>query len=209
MPESHVHVGDLTELKVVLGKWRDLMDAAQTWDTESYRDAPWWYNERASVSLLVGCVHSAGGFAMEEFVSPKKGLALNGRNDLWFETAGKQKFAAEAKQCWPSLLRVNEGIERLKQYRLAAIADAERLHLETDTTCLAITFAAPYLKVSAAASVEDKVEAFVTQLEGLIADAWKDDGVVWAFPPSHRTLTSSRTDDLYPGSVLIVTRVEA
>ena len=43
MPESNVHVGDLTELRVVLGRWRDLMEAAQTWDTESYQDAPWRY----------------------------------------------------------------------------------------------------------------------------------------------------------------------
>jgi hypothetical protein len=90
----------IPELRGTLENWRYLM-GQRGWGS---RDAPWWYNERASLSLLAGALWYADGWAFEEFVTSKrhKRKARRGRGDLMFEVGGL-KAVAEAKQCWPAL----------------------------------------------------------------------------------------------------------
>src|SRR5689334_19566240 len=63
-------------------------------------DAPWWYNERASLSLLAGAVWLCGGTAFEEYAADKKHLGkrirYRGRSDIYFFLGGKH-YMAEAK----------------------------------------------------------------------------------------------------------------
>ena len=63
--------GPLELLKPVLSKWQELMTPAY-WNYKN--DAPWWYNERALLSLFAGAVwkcSKSNGWAFEEFTSDK------------------------------------------------------------------------------------------------------------------------------------------
>jgi len=67
----------LAELKAVLSDWLDLMDDP-TWGP---KDAPWWYNERASLGTLAGAFWRQKGWAFEEYATSRwnGGVRSNGR----------------------------------------------------------------------------------------------------------------------------------
>lgn len=83
----------------ILKNWLDIND--DYW--RKYKDdALFYYNERASISILAGAIWRNGDCAMEEF-SSLKGSSRNtrlGRVDLWF-MLGDQEYIVEAKQRWP------------------------------------------------------------------------------------------------------------
>src|SRR4051812_1474895 len=87
-------------LKPVLEEWVKL-NARLGRQWSSVKDAPWWYNERALVSLFAGAIWRCKGDAFEEFNEVKRGFKARpgGRIDLWFALR-KKEFNAEAKQCW-------------------------------------------------------------------------------------------------------------
>jgi hypothetical protein len=55
------------------------------------KDVPWWYNERASLSLFAGAVWGCHGWVFEEFgiwrkIASKRGVKYtSGRRDIEFE----------------------------------------------------------------------------------------------------------------------------
>lgn len=73
-------------------------------------DAPWWYNERASLSILAGAIWLRGGYVIEEHVTTKVSSKesksgpshVGGRGDLYFYF-GRSHFVVEAKHYWPIL----------------------------------------------------------------------------------------------------------
>lgn len=80
----------------ILRKWqRSIKQVTDAW--VRYRDVPWWYNERADLSILAGGVWKSGNIAVEEFVSRKRKIARSsgklsrryrGRIDFYF-TVGR------------------------------------------------------------------------------------------------------------------------
>src|SRR5713226_1261165 len=66
---SGFNAGPLPELRQVLRKWIFVnKDYVHRWDGI---DAPWWYNERASVSALAAAAWLAKGIALEEYTTRK------------------------------------------------------------------------------------------------------------------------------------------
>lgn len=81
-------------LRPVLEKWISVnRELAVHW--ASAGDAPWWYNERALISVFAGAVWRTGGHAFEEYSTEKRGDRREswGRVDLEF-AAGRQEFRA-------------------------------------------------------------------------------------------------------------------
>lgn len=74
-------------------------------DNGNFNDCAYWYNERASVSILAGAIWRKGGVCLEEF-SSVKGIIVdkeidetkerNGRTDLYFYL-GEEEYIVEAK----------------------------------------------------------------------------------------------------------------
>ena len=88
-------IGPLKAMRSVLKKWQELNED-QSWFEVG--DAPWWYNERATLSLFVGAVWKCDGWAFEEFSTTKatqtqrgKVDHKSGRCDIQF-TIGKSHF---------------------------------------------------------------------------------------------------------------------
>ena len=65
----------LLSLHAVLREWVRLNRLLGRQWSNSIGDLPWWYNERALLSLFAGAVWRTGGYAFEEFSDLKhKGI---------------------------------------------------------------------------------------------------------------------------------------
>ncbi len=77
-----------------------------------WNELPYFFNERATISLVQSASWQAGLLAIEEYVTIKYGAKNkhgNGRCDIYIaEKTGLQEIEFEAKQKWPTLnLRPN------------------------------------------------------------------------------------------------------
>jgi len=119
----------------VLQKWIHLNESMfRSWRNAG--DVPWWYNERASLSVLSGAVWQTGGEAFEEYSDYKRGISMRtgrlskeyaGRVDFYFRI-NRRDFKGEAKFCWLSALAtVRDQTEKLTSCLEEARSDARKL----------------------------------------------------------------------------------
>jgi hypothetical protein len=190
-------------LRPVLRKWIALnRQLGSRWSKDG--DAPWWYNERALISVFAGAVWKSGGYAFEEFSEKKRGKKrpFSGRVDLAF-SARQHEFLAEAKQCW---LAANDRSDRIDQVRGVmekAKADVRRCRPD-GTRHLAIVFGAPYLARHHRAEMGNRIEWLVGQAGEIHADI-EADAVAWTFPSLRRLPTDQGW--IYPGIIVWIKEV--
>jgi hypothetical protein len=165
-------------------------------------DCPWWYNERALLSVFVGAVWRTGDEAFEEFSEYKRSKSTHsaGRIDLWF-SAGSCEFWAEAKACEIAITRSAKQDKRIRAAMAAAKADVCRLAPDGYTGRLAVTFVAPYL-------TRGHEDIFPERIDWLInlARNTKPDAMAWIFPgfkvlPKHKRWVS-------PGILILIKQVK-
>lgn len=186
---------DLTE---VLFRWISMME--EPWED----DAPWWYNERASLSQLAGAIWLQRGWVFEEYSASKKHDTGHypGRVDLMFE-CGDIKAVAEAKQIWPSLVTV-KGYRRCVDEALRrAKKDASRApNLNGQYQRLAMAFVTP---VAPPRLVRDP-EAYEKTLNSFVSELRRTPNatVAWVFPDERRTLRSRIRKYCYPGTAIVI-----
>jgi len=158
-------------LHCVLEEWVRLNRLlGKQWAAGGY-DLPWWYNERALLSVFSGAIWNTGNLAFEEFSEQKlKGKHKkfgNGRVDLWFKTSGGE-FRAEAKH---AEIRITERAKPLTKMRVLmkrAVADAGCNPPDHgNSRRLAIAFGVPCLP----ASLETKQQR--KQQKGFLEEAMK------------------------------------
>jgi hypothetical protein len=122
-----------------------------------YEDNCWWYNERASLSILAGAAWRTKGWsALEEFSTTKRGVIpddqvdpgriVRGRCDLYV-AHGSGDYAIEAKQAWQSIGR-RARVSRVDQAMAKAWRDAGNLTHDEAQHRLAATFVAPFIPLS-------------------------------------------------------------
>jgi hypothetical protein len=104
------------KLKPILEKWCSIN---QQFLKEAESDCPWWYNERASVSILAGAAWKSGHITLEEYAT-RKGRRKNdterpGRCDLKIKI-DSSNYLFEAKQQW-AMLSKKSGKVYLKKTR--------------------------------------------------------------------------------------------
>ena len=152
----------------------------------SVKDTPWWYNERALVSLFAGAVWRCGGDAFEEFSNEKRRSRKigNGRIDLWF-TVGKGEFNAEAKQSWLYSDQEKRSRSLIAEARANAVADANRC-IPDGRTRLAMIFAIGLVPKKPRADLDEQIARLVTLSHEIKADA-----TAWVFPALAKLLTST------------------
>ncbi len=193
-------------LRAVLSAWCGLNERiAKEWGI----DVPWWYNERASLSIFAGAISSTGHFAFEEFsnekrkVSPKaaKGhLSYNGRVDLYF-CVRRKDFMAEAKMCWPRCGRLHPTRQRRIEESLALACKDIAISAPHGQRRLGMVFVAPRWRRSLKREIDARIEAWISKIAGVKCDA-----VAWIFPKATRTTHSS--DFLYPGVAVLIKEVK-
>jgi hypothetical protein len=174
------------DFKRVFEQWMKINTRlANEW--AEFNDAPWWYNERASLSLLAGAVWVCGGTAFEEYAADKKNLAqrlrYKGRSDIYF-VLGDKHFVAEAKWHWSGATRSGRRTaETIRSKLRSATNDVRKQPRVEGQTPLGILFVTPYIKRSENKRVDELIEGWLEELKCVRCSR-----LAWVFPKSARLL---------------------
>lgn len=143
------------ELEILFKAW---IKAVERYTNANDRDNPWWYNERASLSVLAGAAWTLKNWhALEEFSTQKRlrtldsgvdsGSLRHGRCDLYIQSP-ETSFAIEAKQANQSIGARSDGYSYLARALWKAWEDSGDLaHWEADRR-FAVTFVVPTIPAS-------------------------------------------------------------
>lgn len=118
---------DLSFLSSILHNWNTCISLyTNFFDGE---DLPYWYNERANVSVLAGAAWRSGFAALEEYQSKKlrpEGNDLNGRNDLYITNQHDDVYV-EAKVLYADISEPTLFEEKARKALAEAVVDAKKL----------------------------------------------------------------------------------
>lgn len=181
-------------------------------------DACWWYNERASISILAGAawrVPTGNWVALEEFSTKKArgertedGAHAQGRCDLWIKH-GSASFAIEAKQAWqPIGDTVAYPTLEVEKQRDNAWHDAGKLIPQEADHRLALCFVVPSIaptNLRGAASDKEKrerVEEMVKAFCQMVFELPEVHAYAASFPEVNQLLTAE-DGYVYPGVLAV------
>lgn len=168
-------------------------------------DAPYYYNERANISVLTGAAWRSGWVALEEFQS-KKGYRnkakKNGRTDLYLANESDEALI-EAKFKWICMGSYN--LRRMVQETMdLATLDAERTRSDyKDIKAFGVGFFPVYKKNSRIQNRDELIEQTITEFE-------KQDyhAIGWCFPPEMRDHVSKFKGNLLPGVIMLIKNID-
>lgn len=146
---------DDRELEDLLNAW---VKAITRYTSVNEYDNPWWYNERASLSVLAGAAWTLKNWlALEEFSTRKRyrtlgpgidsGSLRHGRCDLYVQSPNTS-FAIEAKQTVQSIGTRSDGSTYVARAMCKAWEDSGDLSKREADRRFAVTFIVPYIPIS-------------------------------------------------------------
>ncbi len=187
-------------LRRILKRWCSINgQLAREW--APVKDAPWWYNERASLSVFAGAIWRSGEAAFEEYSDLKRGKKRlsSGRIDIWF-SVGRLSFCAEAKFCNVPFTRDGDQASGVQWWMDQAKNDARRCPPDGSTRRLAIVFGCPYLRPCSESIRRSRIDWLLEQSRKVEHDA-----IAWVFPSTSKHLQ----DDgwLCPGAIMWIKQI--
>jgi hypothetical protein len=195
--QNGVHVGPLPVLRGILRTWVKLIDLDE-WDAPG--DAPWWYNERALLSLFAGAVWQHGGWAFEEYATSKlqsKRARYAGRGDLMFSIGRRAtRFVAEAKVCSPSIGPGTDPLRQIERVLDTACRDVAKAR-EAGYRPLGLVFVAPCVKTTQVSHASAGIAGMLRGVKELAGTGW-----AWNFPAAGRRIKADGY--VYPGGMMII-----
>lgn len=188
----------------ILRKWLyAIARVTESWI--QFGDLPWWFNERADLSILAGSIWKANEVAVEEFVSEKRRISpssgklsrrYSGRIDFYFSVKN-QHFIAETKDCWSGAGdESTDPTFRIGKRLDAALADIRKVKSYGDRK-LAILFAKPMIPAKKRRDAPRLIKRWLKLVRTIEADAF-----AWYFPENARRIKWSNR--LYPGIVILI-----
>jgi hypothetical protein len=192
-----------TFIDALLDEWLACIEYyCALWD--GHNDAPYWYNERANISVLNGAAWKMGAAALEESETIKRFTAgpRKGRTDLHITWPNGDDCVIEAKQCW--LYHEKDVPGRARSKFEDAIRSA-RVNRDSDTS-YACTFLVPSHRLGAIWHPNDIYHQI---LDGLKSAKIRTDARAVCFPYSCRNLKSREDGRIYPGVMLFLTQVRS
>lgn len=198
---SGVRCTALPVLKPLLNEWiATNIDVVRHWQG----DLPWWYGERASISVLAGAAWRIGGFAFEEFAADKKTgkkrrPTFPGRVDLYLKVK-RQQFIAEAKVCWSGTTSAGSTITQNLTNRLHEAVEDIRIVPRYGQGKLTILFATPRIAKSRKARVDELVKAWIAAMTNV-----KCSCSAWVFPAESRDTFFDQY--IYPGAAVLIKEI--
>ena len=199
------HVPDLRLFAKTLESWIEITThIAKAWQPD---DIPWWYNERALLSIFAGAVWLAGGIAFEEFSTEKRvpgkrsgGALYSGRQDLFIQI-GKNEFLAESKILWsaasaPSAqpsVTIGKALDQ-------ACKEVLRTPPEYGERRLGIVFARPHVRWKYQESINSHIKRWLEEARQVGYSC-----CAWVFPAETRTFGNDR--HIFPGVATFIREV--
>lgn len=203
---SNVAPGKLVELEEMLWEWSHIqLRSIRIWED----DAPWWYGERASISVLAGAIWRSGGIALEEYAVEKeqseegdRNVVRSGRNDLYFNLH-QSDFILEAKSYWPNLMS-DDIYTGLKNNLKLASDDVKQVKNEYGARRLAAVFIGAKIPKTKMSKAGEKInESLLPAL-----NKFDNSAMAWIFPENARHLVSDNGYH-YPGAAIVIQEVKS
>lgn len=197
------HVPGLRLFARTLESWIETTTRiAKAWQPD---DIPWWYNERALLSIFAGAVWLAGGIAFEEFrtekrVPGKRTRALHpGRQDLFIQI-GKNGFLAESKILWSAASAPNAQ----PSVTIGKALDQACKEVRRTPSCgerrLGIVFARPYVRWKHQESIDSHIERWLEKARQVGYSC-----CAWVFPAESRVFGNEL--HILPGMAVFIREV--
>ena len=140
-------------------------------------DAPYWYNERANISILAGAAWRSGKLALEEFgheKSDKKGQYRGdrwmGRCDLWLKEKKEEASLSDA------------------------IKDANDSKQVRGARSVGVSFIPVYILIKYKDEIDAYIDQRIKEAKSVSADC-----IAWCFPEENRFLTGASGKYYNPG----------
>jgi len=198
-------IGPFPKFAKFLAKWVELVKDSE-WGP---KDAPWWYNERASVSLLAGAAWLADGWAFEEFAI-RKGRTRSrrkGRGDLWFKVrSDSHYYIVEAKQIYPSIgAKARAPLPIMLDTLHEACDEASEIDEEgmSRPRRIGLVFVVPYVRKLK--EVESRVAEFLKMAKMEKNGKLKDCAMAWVFRHPHQGIPYDEEEEcFYPGVLMMM-----
>ncbi len=168
-------------------------------------DAPYFYNERANVSVLAGAAWRSGWIALEEFQS-KKGYRNkaknNGRADLYFANESFEELI-EAKFKW-ICLGSNNLSHMVQSTMKLATDDAKKTRANNkDMKSIGVGFFPVYKKDTL---IKNRDELIKETINDFLRQDYHAIG--WCFPAEMRDHVTAQSSTLLPGIVMIAKNID-
>ena len=210
------------DLEILLSAW---IKAIIRYTFANERDNPWWYNERASLSVLASAAWTLKNWhALEEFSTRKRyrtlepgvdsGALRHGRCDLHIQSPNSS-FAVEAKQTVQSIGVRSDGKFFANRAMRKAWEDSGDLsHWEADrrlaVTCIVPSIPMSEVLISEAGEervclkkVEQAIKYWLTDQSSFIGTSGKSTDCAFVFPQLGNPYYTEN-ERYYPGVVLVL-----
>lgn len=223
---------ELRGLRPLLVQWTQLI---QEYCEANHRtDNPWWYGERANLSVLAGAAWrlQKGWHALEEYpaekrrtnggkvivepVVPEDGVektkkkSPRGRCDLYVSHRSTG-FAIEAKQAWQNLSSAARK-DRFAAAMTLARRDAGNLHADEADHRIGAVFVVPFIPLQLLRGPNGKAPVD-TRMAADMVSAWIKDSEVsdhsayaYVYTRASEDYTNEKKDRLFPGVILVLSR---
>lgn len=194
----------MRQLEPVLEKFTELVETY----CNRVGEPPYWFTERASVSLLAAAAWACGWVGVEEYSTrkvlanredPNEPIHRHGRCDLFIQAPNRISFAIEAKQV---VARPSDVESATKLALRSARHDAMQLFSTEATARVAMLFLVPTLPADAygqhAVQFDDWLKAITEELAGK-----RRVNHAYVFPAKARECLGPGRKGFWPGVVLI------
>jgi hypothetical protein len=187
------------KLKSLLDRWVTLVGDPY-WTN---RDAPWWYNEAASVSTVAAAAWLNGGRALLDYRATKshENVQWKGRADIWIDL-GEEEYIGEAKMYWPSLSR-SKGHGRTTKMLEWARADAKHNLKSKTITRVGLLIISPWTARLDDDALDLQTRSFI---DGSIAALEGSAAIAWSFRSPWAMVPRSKGYG-YPGVMVALSHV--
>ena len=198
---SGVRSTPLPILRPLLKEWiATNIDLVGSWQRE---DLPWWYGERASISVLAGAAWRIRGLAFEEYGEDKKtGKKMHptypGRVDLYLNVKGRH-FIAEAKYYQSSATSGSPNTTGDLRKRLQEACEDIRKCQGYGQGKLGILFATPYIAKSRKAHADKLLRAWIAAMTSV-----KCSCSAWVFPAESPDFAGQY---IWPGAAVLIKKI--
>ena len=162
-------------------------------------DIPFWYGERANLSLFAGALWLTDTLVFEEFSTTKHraGRGSSGRADIWFKIR-RQQFIGEVKHVRTNAASDNKRLRAGMKEAVKCVREYRQL----EAARLAMVFVTVEVLARDKPKVNDRLEKWIEQVQKLKCDA-----LAWTFPKDWRDFQYKKGDRIFPGCALLIKTV--
>ncbi len=203
-----IHIRSLRSIAPILTSYLNLNERL-TIDWAKEQTFPWWFNERASMSILAGAIWKVGGVAFEEFSDEKSFVKkygrrkkYRGRTDLSF-SHGRHKFVAEAKICFVDALpKRYDPRKKILESLQEASQDVSKVR-PYGAQRVGIVFVSPRFPICSETQLGGYIKDWINVLRKIPYSA-----AAWTFPAGARTTSQWNKWRMFPGTAIVVKKVD-